>query len=341
MDPRVAGRRLGVRYVLCGGVRRAGGRVRITTELTDTESGAVLGADQYDGSLDELFEMQDRISLKLVKTIAPQVRERELRRALRKHPQSMTAYDLLLQAMDLPYRMDADSFARARGLLQQAIALDPGYAPPYTCTAFWHVLRVGEMGSPDPDANGSAAAQYAAAAIDRNGGDALALAIYGQVQSFLLHDCATALRFLDRAVEVGPSAAMAWTMSSATRGYVGDGRTAVAHAERGLRLSPADPYTFWHEGILANAHYVNGDYEKAVDWARSAVAHNRAIRFTLRTLIASLSALRRTEEAARVAGHLLRVDPGFRLGAYRRRCPFQQPILDAWIGHLSDAGLPD
>jgi tetratricopeptide (TPR) repeat protein len=134
---------------------------------------------------------------------------------------------------------------------------------------------------------------------------------------------------------------MAWTMSSATRGYVGDGRTAVAHAERGLRLSPADPYTFWHEGILANAHYVNGDYEKAVDWARSAVAHNRAIRFTLRTLIASLSALRRTEEAARVAGHLLRVDPGFRLGAYRRRCPFQQPILDAWIGHLSDAGLPD
>jgi adenylate cyclase len=81
-----------------------------------------------------------------VKIIAPNVRERELRRALRKHPSSMTAYDLLLQALDLLYRMDADSFRKARGLLQLAIAHDPGYAPPYTYAALWYIFRVGEIG---------------------------------------------------------------------------------------------------------------------------------------------------------------------------------------------------
>lgn len=340
-DPIAVGRKLGVRYILGGGVLHAGTRLRINTELTDTHSGSVVSNDNHDGSQGELFELQDRIALKLVKTIAPNVRERELRRSLRKHPSSMTAYDLLLQALDLLYRMDADSFREARGLLQQAIALDPGYAPPYTYTALWHVFRVGEIGSPDPDADARAAADRASAAIERDGNDALALAIYGHVQAFLLRDTTTAIRFLDRAIEAGPSVAMAWTMSSATRGFVGDGPLAVAHAERGQRLAPADPYTFWHEGILAQAHYVNGDYEQAVTWARSAVAQNRSIRFTLRTLIASFVAQGRQPEAEVAARHLMQVQPDFRLGTYAQRCPFAEPILATWIGQLRAAGLPE
>lgn len=340
-DPIAVGRKLGVRYILGGGVLHAGTRLRINTELTDTHSGAVVSNDNHDGSQGELFELQDRIALKLVKTIAPNVRERELRRSLRKHPNSMTAYDLLLQALDLLYRMDADSFREARGLLQQAVALDPGYAPPYTYAALWHVFRVGEIGSPDPDADARAAADRASAAIERDGNDALALAIYGHVQAFLLRDTTTAIRFLDRAIEAGPSVAMAWTMSSATRGFVGDGPLAVAHGERGQRLAPADPYTFWHEGILAQAHYVNGDYEQAVTWARSAVAQNRSIRFTLRTLIASFVAQGRLPEAEIAARHLMQVQPDFRLGAYAQRCPFAEPILGTWIGQLRAAGLPE
>lgn len=340
-DPIAVGRKLGVRYILAGGVLHAGDRLRINTELTDTLNGTIVSNDNHDGSSAELFDLQDRIALKLVKTIAPNVRERELKRSLRKHSSSMTAYDLLLQALDLLYRMDADSFREARGLLQQAIALDPGYAPPYTYAALWHVFRVGEIGSPDPDADARAAADRASAAIERDGNDALALAIYGHVQAFLLHDTGTALRFLDRAIEAGPSVAMAWTMSSATRGFVGDGAQAVAHAERGQRLAPADPYTFWHEGILAQAYYVSGDYGQAVTWARSAVAQNRSIRFTLRTLIASLVAGGRQAEAEAAARRLIQVQPDFRLGAYAQRCPFVEPILGNWIGQLRAAGLPE
>jgi class 3 adenylate cyclase/tetratricopeptide (TPR) repeat protein len=340
-DPVAVGRQLGVRYIMRGGVLRAASRLRINTELLDTQAGTVAYAENHEGVIEQLFELMDRIALRLVKIIAPNVRERELRRALRKPPSSLTAYDLLLEALDLLYRMDADSFRKARGLLQQAIALDPGYAPPYTYAALWHVFRVGEIGSPDPDADGMAAADRAAAAIDRDGNDALALAIYGHVQAYLLHDTATAVRFLDRAIDAGPSVAMAWTMSSATRGFMGDGALAVAHGERGQRLAPADPYTFWHEGILAQAHYVNGDYDQAITWARSAVAQNRSIRFTLRTLTASLAAQGRQAEAEAAARHLLSVQPDFRLSVYAPRCPFVEPVLGRWIGRLRQAGLPD
>jgi adenylate cyclase len=340
-EPVAVGRKLGVRYILSGGVLRAGNRLRINTELTDAHGDSVVYSEIHDGLLDDLFNLQDRIALRLVKIIAPNVRERELRRALRKHPSSMTAYDLLLQALDLLYRMDTDSFRKARGLLQQAIAHDPGYAPPYTYAALWHIFRVGEIGSPDPVADGVAAADRALAAIERDGNDALALAIYGHVQSYLLRDTSTAVRFLDRAIDAGPSVAMAWTMSSATHGFMGNGPLAVAHAERGQRLAPADPYTFWHEGILAQAHYVNGDYGQAVTWARSAVAQNRSIRFTLRTLTASLMAQGRRPEAEAAARHLLTVQPDFRLGVYAPLCPFVEPVLRDWIGRLREAGLPE
>ncbi len=340
IDVRAIGQALGVRYVLYGSVRRAGGRLKIGTELSDTETGAVIRTDQYEGSLEELFELQNRISVNVLKTIAPHVRERELLRAMRKHPQNMTAYDLVLQALDLLYRMDYDSFTKARGLLQQAIAHDLEYAPAYTYTAYWYVFQVGEMGSPKHE-DALAGAIYAASAIERDANDALALAIYGHVQSFLLKDYPKAVLFLDRALAAGPNSAMAWTMSSATCGYMGEGATAVERAEQGVRLSPLDACTFWHEGILAQAHYINGNYEDAVTWARSAVGRNGAVRFTLRTLIASLAALDRLDEARVVAERLIRVQPDFRLRAYAKRCPFQGQALDRWIGRLGKAGLPD
>jgi adenylate cyclase len=340
IDVRAIGRELGVRYVLYGSVSRSGERLRIGTELSDAETGAIIQADKYDGTLDDLFALQDRISISVAKAIAPHVRERELLRAMRKHPQNMTAYDLVLQGLDMLYRMDRESFSRARGLLQQAIAHDPGYAPAYSYIAYWYVFRVGEHASLDPE-DAAAGARYAEKAIELDANDAMALAIYGHVQSFLLKKYDVAIAHLDRAIEAGPSLAMAWTMSSATCGYIGDGRNAVIRAEQGVRLSPLDALTFWHEGILAQAHYINGDYEQAVAWARQALARNEAIRFTSRTLIASLAALGQTNEAAEEARKLLSLQPDFRLGPYATRCPFKEAILGPWIARLRSAGLPD
>ena len=341
IDVRSIGRELGVRYVLYGSAWRSDGRLRIGTELSDAEAGIVIRSDRYDGSLSDLFELQERISIQVLKTIAPHVRERELMRAMRKQPQNMTAYDLVLQALDLLYRMDHESFSRARGLLQQAISHDPNYAPAYSYTAYWYIFRVGEIGSSDPEADAAAAALHAAAAIERDPNDPLALAIYGHVQSFLLKQYDRAVSFLDRAIEAGPNSAMAWTNSSATYGYIGDGATAVQRGEQGVRLSPLDARIFWHEGLLAQAHYVNGNYEEALAWVRTAVGRNESIRFTLRTLIATLVALGKVEEATHVARQLLQLQPDFRLGLYAQRCPFQGAILTKWISRLRSAGLPD
>ena len=134
---------------------------------------------------------------------------------------------------------------------------------------------------------------------------------------------------------------MAWSMSSATRGYIGDGETAVRHAEMAVRLSPLDERLYWHEGLLAQAHYVNGNYEESLDWIRSAVERNESARFNLRTLIATLAAHGRIDEAADVAQQLLRIQPDFRLGEYARRCPFMQPTLGVWLDRLRLSGLPE
>lgn len=341
LDVQAIGRALGVRYVLYGGVRRSGGRLRIVTELSDAESGAVIRTDQYDGEPDDLFDLQQQIAVNVVRTIAPHVQERELERAKRKHPQNLTAYELVLQALDVLYRMDYESFSRARGLLQQAIAHDPDYAPAYAYAAYWYVFRVGEIGSPDPTGDGAAAAHYAAAALERDGDDALALAISGHVHAYLLKEYNRATSLLDRAVGRGPSSAMAWSMSSATRGYMGDGEMAVKHGEQGLRLSPLDARLFWHEGLLGQAHYVEGNYEKALEWVQSALSRNRSIRYNYRTLIATLVALGRAEEATEAARAFLRIQPEFRLGPYARHCPFVPRVLNPWLARLRAAGLPD
>jgi adenylate cyclase len=341
IDVREIGRQLGVRYILYGSVQRTSTTLRIGTELSDAESGEVIRADQYEGDLGDIFALQDRIAVSVVRTLAPQVRDRELMRAMRKHPQNMTAYDLVLQALDLLYRMDYDSFSRTRGLLEQAISHDPDYALAYSCVALWYVFRIGEIGSPDPDADAIAGARYATEAIERGGDDAFALAVYGHAQAFLLHDLHKAKTVVERAIAAGPSSAMAWTMASATSGFLGDGPTAVRQGEQGVRLSPLDARSFWHEGLLGQAHYVNGDYEQALEWARSAVGRNGLIRFNQRLLIVTLDALGRREEAIQAARRFLHVQPDFRISFYARRCPFRGAALETWLGHLRSAGLPD
>lgn len=341
IDVREIGRQLGVRYVLYGSVQKTSTTLRIGTELSDAESGEVVRSDQYEGDLGDLFALQDRIAISVVRTIAPQVRERELMRALRKHPQNLTAYDLVLQALDLLYRMDYDSFSKARGLLEQAISYDPNYALAYSYVALWYVFRIGEIGSSDPDADAVAGARYAAQGVELGGDDAFALAVYAHAQSFLLHDLDKGREVAGRAIAAGPSSAMAWTMASATSGFLGDGPEAVSQGEQGVRLSPLDARSFWHEGLLGQAHYVNGDYEQALEWALSALNRNGLIRFNHRLLIATLDALGRGREAAEAARRFLQIQPDFHVSSYARRCPFRATALEAWLGHLRSAGLPE
>ena len=188
LDVRRVGHELDVLYVLHGSVRRAGESLRIAVELSEAQTGSVIWADRFDGQLAELFELQDRIALRVATAIAPQLRERELSRALRKHPDSMTVYDLTLQALDLSSRMDRPSLMQARELLKQASRDDPEYAPTYSQMALLQTRWIGQGWSEDELADRTVAANAARMAIDRDRNDALGLAIYGHLQSYLLKD---------------------------------------------------------------------------------------------------------------------------------------------------------
>jgi adenylate cyclase len=341
VDAQSAGRQFGVRYMLSGTVHRSGRRLRIGTELSDTITGAVLWAEQHDGDLSELFALQDSIAVRVVGTVAPHVRERELQRAIRKHPESMGAYDLVLQGIDLLYRMEYPTFSRARGLLQQAIVLDPAYAPAYAYAAQWHIHRAAQGWSKNPEADGCEAARLAAAAIELDKYDALGLALYGHARSFLLKDYDAGKGFLDRALVASPNCALAWTLSSCTCTYLGETRIAIERGERGLRLSPLDPLIFFYLHNLGMAHYVNGSYEDAVSYGRKAAAHKRTFRANLRVLAGSLVALGMMAEAQEAAQILLEAQPDFRLSAYASLCPFKdRDIRELFLERLRLAGLP-
>ncbi len=341
LDVRRVGHELDVRYVLHGSVRRAGSALRIAVELSEAQTGSVIWADRFDGELADLFDLQDRIAMRVATAIAPQLRERELSRALRKHPDSMTAYDLTLQALDLFYRMDRTSILQARDLLEQASAHDPDYAPAYSHMASLRMRWIGQGWSDDEMADRAMAASAARMAIERDRNDALGLAIHGHMQSYLLKDYSLAQDYLERAMAAGPSCAAAWAYSSLTCGYLGDYATGVARAERAVRLSPLGADAFWLEHYLSQAYYLGGRYEDAVAWGQMSAAHAGANTSNLRCLIASLVAIDKLDEARKIAQHLLQLVPTFRLSTFRARTPLRGEVRDLFAERLGSAGLPD
>lgn len=341
-DLRGVSAKLGVRYVLCGSVRRAPNRLRLAVELTDTESGSVIWSDRFNAEAADLFALQDHIAVEVVAKLTPHLRASELHRSLRKHPESLRAYDFLLQALDRLHRLDPTSFGSARGLLQQAMVADPGHATPYAYAAYWHILRVGQHLSPDTAADAIEAARLAETAIAHDSGDATAIALHGHARSWLFRRYDEGQMLFEKAFDRNPNCALAWTLGSCTSSYLGNGAKAVIQAEQGLRLSPYDAFGFFGQGALTLAHYANGAYEDAIVSGKHGAMLNPSYSANLRFLIASLVAAQRIEEARKVAGTLVKAEPSFRLAAYADICPFSTPEeREVFIYRLKRSGLPE
>jgi adenylate cyclase len=330
-----------VRYVLSGSIRRMGERIRIVAELADTETQAVLWTDRIDGRLDELFELQDRLSERTVHSIAPHVQNAEIRRALRKRPESLDAYDFMLRGLDLLYRLKRSEFDRARGLFERSIALDPGYATPHALSALWYSIRRGQGWSEDPRADYESAMRLAEAALERDPFDARALSICGHVRALLLRDYEGAFGLFDRAIAASPNSSVAWVRSSPTYSYVGDAVEARRRAEIGIRLSPLDPHLFFAHTALGFACYTAGDYDESIVWGRRAMSENPNYTANLRFLVASLAAAGRVEKAREMARVLLALEPSFRVRAFCDDYAYRDPERRSALAlHLTAAELP-
>ena len=341
LDLRRVGHELDVRYVLHGSVRRAEDKLRIGVELSEAQTGQVIWTSRFDGELSDIFQLQDRIAIRVATTIVPELRERELGRTMRKHPGSMTAYDLTLQALDRLNRMDRASLTQARQLLQEALRHDPDYAPAYSHTASLIMKWIGQGWSEDETADRLQAQTAAKAAIDRDRNDAMGLAVYGHLQSFLLKSYDIAMDYLERALTANPSCAWAWGYSSLTSGYLGNYEAAIERGEKAVRLSPLGPDAFYLEHYLSQAYYLAKRYEEAIGWGRMSAAHSPANASNLRCLAAGLVAQGEVAEARDVAGRLLKLVPDFSLKGFAGRTPLRGEVRDLFIQRLKMAGLPD
>jgi adenylate cyclase len=342
-DPREVARAFDVRYVLMGSLRRSERLVRVSVELCDANTGASLWGERTEVAPGELFDVQDRIVGRIVAGIAPNVRAAELRGAMRKKPDNFTAYDHTLKAMHIINSLDVNSFMQAREYLNKAMEEDPNFAMPVAWAARWHSLYVGQGLSPDPDQDRARAVELAARAIELDGQNALALATYGHLRSFLFHDYDTALVYFDRALKACPNHSLAWILSSGTLSYVGRTEEAIRHAEHALRLSPSDQSLFYYYTFLNLAHYGNGTYEQAVKWGRMSLSENPLYTANHKILAAALVGLGRVQEARDVASAMMKLEPEFRISTWGRT---RQPFRDGQVGarymeHLRMAGLPD
>jgi adenylate cyclase len=342
-DPREVGRALGVRYALLGRMRRMTQGYSISLQLCDTHSGATLWGERVRIGMGEIFDLQDEVARKIAMLLAPQVRSAELQRAMRKAPESLTAYDRMLRALYTIGSADHDTFERARSYLAEAMAEEPGFALPVAWAARWHSVRIGRGWSQDPDDDAAQALTLATRATTIDRANALALATMGHMNTMLRRDSDAALQCFSEALAACPNHPLVWTLSSATLAYLGNGEEAVRRAEQGLRLSPHDPMRYSQLMFLGIAHYASGSFDEAARWQRRSLAENPLHGATLLLLAAALAAAGSREDARQVAARFMAVRPGFSLETYARtRLPFFEPGLrETFASHLQEAGLPN
>src|SRR6516164_8782600 len=237
VDVKRVGRELGVRYVLEGSVRKSGDRVRITAQLIDAGTGAHLWADHFDGPLEDVFELQDKVASSVAGVIEPALQEAEVARSTGRPTTDLTAYDLYLRAHAMVWS-SARQIPEALGLLEQAITRDPRYGPALAWAAFCYYRLLLDGRSDDPAVDCLKGADFAQRALKIAGDDpdvivnaALALSYFGE-------DIDAMIALVDRALALSPNFARGWHVSGILRLFAGQPDPAIERAETALRLSP-------------------------------------------------------------------------------------------------------
>jgi TolB-like protein/Tfp pilus assembly protein PilF len=339
VDMKQVGRELGVRYLLEGSVRKAGSRVRITCQLIEGETGAHLWAERYDRSLDDIFALQDEITLSVVGAIEPSLRLAEVERAKRKRPDSLDAYDLVLRALPDVYSRMPEQSKKALSLLERALALEPTYALAHACAAQCNhaiYLRGGQQIE-----NRKAAVRHAQIALAHGQDDALALTLAGFSIGMEGHDRAAAFAAFEAALGVSPSSALAYLQGSVVYALAGNAERAIEWGERGLRLSPLDPWRSSAFLALAFAKFNRGQDEEAAIDARKSVQSSPSFSIPYVALAAALARLGRLEEARTAAARALELQPEFRYSRFLTSVNCE-PTLAAALGEaFRAAGLPE
>jgi len=343
IDVKQMAQELGVRYVLEGSVRKAANRVRITGQLIDTETGAHIWADHFDGALDDIFDLQDQVASNVAGAIEPKLRQSEIERATRKPAVNLTAYDLYLRALAQSYRYTEDGLGEAVVLARQALAIDPSYAPAAAMISVCRWMqRVQGWGALSADDVGEACG-LARQALEAERDDAETIWQAAMTLFRLAGETALAAAALDRALALNPNAAHAWMARGNIHASRNQPEAAIEAIERARRLSPFDRYSFFYAFTIAMAHFGARRFDQAAEWADRALHDQPRLASAMRLKVAALAYLGDLDEARAELTRLLAIDPKVTIAGYRAYAAhFLAPAaLELQITGLRLAGMPE
>jgi adenylate cyclase len=339
VDIKEVGRRLGVRYVLEGSVRKASGKVRIAGQLIDAVTGAHIWADRFERDLTDVFALQDEVTVAVVSAIQPKLLQTEIGMAARRRPENLTAYDYYLRALPQYNLTSREGLAEAIRLANRALELDHRFSSAAALAGACHMTNVLDGYAIDPQLERKEAIRLFRLALSVDEGDPDTLAWAAVVSAFMVGDCEAEIEMADRAVALNPNSFLAWNSRGHVYRLAGLPEEAVWSFERAVRLSPVDPLLHRALSGMGFAFVELGRFDEAIIAGKKALRQNPSYSPAYRCLASAFAHLGRDREAREAVARLLEADPGF--------------TISAWIGRggqsktkrmregLQKAGLPE
>lgn len=339
--PRIA-EELGVRYLVLGSLHRHGARIRTHAQLVEAATGAMLWSDHHDGSLADTFDLQDRITERIVGAIAPSVTIAEVERARRKRPDSLVAYDYVMRALPMLWTMAREANEQACHLAREAIRLDPNYALAYAYASWCHFWGFANNWTDEIEKCRQEAYDFINVALRLDPHDPAVLSIAALSETAIRHDLDAARAYVEKAVQLDPNFAWGWNRSGYVQLYLDNLDTALSHFDRAARLSPFDPLNFNRYVGAGLAHYCAGRYEEAVRHADAARVERPGLPWAYRVLAAAHAELGNATEANRAARMLLANAPRLTVAQVMESMPFRRrDIAERFAAGLLRAGIPE
>jgi TolB-like protein len=337
-----AGRELGVRYILEGSIRKAANRMRMTGQLIDATTGLTVWAERFEGSLNDVFQVQDELVASVVGAIVPQLERAEIERAHRKPTDSLGAYDYYLRGMATFHQGTRKAIDHALPLFHKAVELDPDYAAGYGMAAWCHVWRKLNGWMTDRAQEAAAAARLAQRAIELGKYDAVALTRGGHALGHFGGDLDGCIALLDRALMLNPNLLAAWYLSGFQRIARGELSDAIERFAKSIRLSPLDPEMPRMQTGTALAHMLAGSYDLASLWASKALTESHGFVLAAGVVAASHALAGRKREAERAMRDLRQLNPSLRISNLSDWVHLRRPEdLEHLADGLRRSGLPE
>jgi len=341
-DVKEVGRELGVRYVLEGSVRRAANRVRLTAQLIDAKTGGHLWAHRFEGTPEDIFDLQDQVTARAVGAIIPKLEEVEFNRIRFKPTESLHAYDYYLRALMYFNRWTNESIDEALILLNKAIELDPEFASALGLAAWCYTRRRQSHWMKDHPHEMAELERLARRAIEFANDDAVALYSGGWALVHVAGSVEEGAAAINRALTLNPNMTNAWHVSGWTNIYINDPEKAIEHFAHAMRLNPLDP--IFHRmqiGTIA-AHLLAGRYEQSSFVANAALQQYPNYLPLLRVAAASYALAGKITEAKKVVARICQLDPMSPLSSAVDFAPFRRPEdISKYRDALQKAGLPE